>query len=413
VKPSAGRSGGASLLMVDVGWDHSFRLASDLAAGGLKVHVLGGYIGRAWLKPPGVEVLPGKVDLADLPALMKSIDEAVAETGADWVLPVAESILFAAWDHPSAWQPRLLPRVDDPDLRARYRHKQRMMEFLGEQGVPVPEGFWMARGDRAELSQAGAKLGWPMMVKVPDGHAGLGVIRVASLDEAEVAVRQLWQEDPLKRPTLQAWAGPKLWVVGGLFEQGRALHQIAAEVIPTDSNHQGPANRLRTSDHPALLETSRRCFEALKFSGVACIDLVGHDPASAQAVDVNPRPWGSLGMARAAQLDLIGAWAQQLQGLPVALPPQAPAGVEWVKLPNYLWPADRRWPTLLRRILEPVVWRSWSRHRLADFVADFKRVLGLVARRLLGGTRLAPLPAPVGEPSHPHHLPLIRSEQDS
>lgn len=370
-----------SILVVDVGWAQVFRLVSDLAAAGLRVFVVGGDTGKAWLLPAGVTALPGRIDPLDAPGMIVTIGQARERCGADWVLALAEPVLAACWRHLPGWIDRLLPAVAAAH-RPLFGHKQRMLEYLSGHGVPVPRGVWLMHGDDAEIEAAGQQLGWPLVVKVPNGYAGHGVVIAPSLAEAAQAVRSLWSDDPARRPTLQAWLPGATRLVGGLFEDGRAVHLIGAERTACGGPPTGPALRLRTEIQPPLLDAGRRCFEALGYTGIACADFVDDADGRPRLVDVNPRPWGSIGVARTAGVDLIGAWARRLQGGEAALPPEARPGIDWVKIPDYLWPEATSGFDFLSRLFEPVVWRSWSRHRAADFLIEIKLAQYLLRQRL-------------------------------
>lgn len=370
-----------SILVVDVGWAQVFRLAGDLAAVGLRVHVVGGDTGKAWLLPPGVSTLPGRIDPLDAPGMIATIGQAQQQCGADRILALAEPVLAACWRYLPSWIDRLLPAVE-PEHRPLFSHKQRMLDHLAPHGVPVPRGAWLQRGDDREIEAAGRDLGWPLVVKVPNGYAGHGVVIASHLAEAVQAVRGLWSDDPARRPTLQAWLPGATRLVGGLFEQGRAVHLIGAERTACGGSPTGPALRLRTDAQPPLLDAARRCFEVLGYTGIACADFVDNAAGRPQLVDVNPRPWGSIGVARAAGIDLIGAWARRLQGDEAALPPEARPGIDWVKIPDYLWPEATSGLDFLSRLLQPVVWRSWSRHRAADFLIEIKLAQYLLRQRL-------------------------------
>jgi glutathione synthase/RimK-type ligase-like ATP-grasp enzyme len=65
--------------------------------------------------------------------------------------------------------------IDDPDSILRCTNKIYLAEVLARKGIPSPKSVVMAPGD---LSRAADELGFPMILKVPDGSFSRGVFKV-------------------------------------------------------------------------------------------------------------------------------------------------------------------------------------------------------------------------------------------
>jgi glutathione synthase/RimK-type ligase-like ATP-grasp enzyme len=86
-----------------------------------------------------------------------------------------------------------LPVIDDPQSIVRCTNKVYLAELLAQHGLPTPKTVVL---DRQHLRGAGALLGFPAVLKVPDGAFSRGVFKVQ--DEAElrrVASRLLEDSD--------------------------------------------------------------------------------------------------------------------------------------------------------------------------------------------------------------------------
>ncbi len=74
--------------------------------------------------------------------------------------------------------------IDDPVSIARCTNKVYLAELLAAQGLPTPKTVVL---DRRHLKAIGSQLGFPIVLKVPDGSFSRGVFKVK--DEAELAAR--------------------------------------------------------------------------------------------------------------------------------------------------------------------------------------------------------------------------------
>ena len=81
-----------------------------------------------------------------------------------------------------------MPVIDDPQSMIRCTNKVYLHELLEAHGVPVPPTVMLA--DDPDLSKAERLLGWPMVVKIPDGSFSRGVHKVENGGGAEKAIRQ-------------------------------------------------------------------------------------------------------------------------------------------------------------------------------------------------------------------------------
>ncbi|GIX31859.1 MAG: hypothetical protein KatS3mg124_2331 [Porticoccaceae bacterium] len=77
--------------------------------------------------------------------------------------------------------------VDDPTSILRCTNKIYLADLFGKNRVPAPRTRILRQGDGAGLAAAERELGYPMVIKVPDGSFSRGVVKVA--DRAELAAR--------------------------------------------------------------------------------------------------------------------------------------------------------------------------------------------------------------------------------
>lgn len=84
--------------------------------------------------------------------------------------------------------------MDDPDSIRRCVNKIFLSELLGSNKVPAPASVVLARG---ELDRAEAALGYPMVLKIPDGSFSRGMFKARDRAEMESASAQLFEHSEL------------------------------------------------------------------------------------------------------------------------------------------------------------------------------------------------------------------------
>src|SRR5579883_1782524 len=93
-----------------------------------------------------------------------------------------------------AWQEGM-PVIDDPISMIRCTNKVFLMELLGSNQVPIPPTIMLAEDE--DLEKAAKALGWPMVVKIPDGSFSRGVHKVHTLEEFRRITDELFEETDL------------------------------------------------------------------------------------------------------------------------------------------------------------------------------------------------------------------------
>ncbi len=88
-----------------------------------------------------------------------------------------------------------MPVIDDPVSMIRCTNKLYLHELMEAHGVPVPPTLMLAEDD--DLLKAEKALGWPMVVKIPDGSFSRGVHKVANFEELKALTDRLFEDTDL------------------------------------------------------------------------------------------------------------------------------------------------------------------------------------------------------------------------
>jgi glutathione synthase/RimK-type ligase-like ATP-grasp enzyme len=139
--------------------------------------------------------------------------------------------------------------MDDPDSILRCGNKIYLAERLAASQLPAPKTLIVHKHALDGLPE---QLGFPMVLKVPDGSFSRGVIKVNDIDELERGVRQLFRDTELV--LAQAFVPTQFdWRVGLLA--GEPLYVCQYGMAPGHwqiVNHAARHKRASTGEHVTL-----------------------------------------------------------------------------------------------------------------------------------------------------------------
>ena len=88
-----------------------------------------------------------------------------------------------------------MPVIDDPQSMIRCTNKVYLHELLEAHGVPVPPTVMLAEDE--DLIKAERLLGWPMVLKIPDGSFSRGVRKVETAQALKALSDELFEDTDL------------------------------------------------------------------------------------------------------------------------------------------------------------------------------------------------------------------------
>jgi predicted ATP-grasp superfamily ATP-dependent carboligase len=278
----------------------------------------------------------------------------------DYVYPVTEPIQEQLWRSGASWLPKLFP-CTEPWQRDLLGDKQRITDYVGGRGVPVPAQRSVAMV--ADVDDAARQLGFPLVVKGGRGRGGSATRIAASLDEARSAAHATLRGGVAC--FLQQYVDGPTYLVGGLFRDGCPIRIYVGQKIQQHPPRTGPAVSIRSVNDPALLELALTVFRELRWNGLASVDFIGARSGQHLFLELNPRPWGSVTAAADAGVDLFTPFAEMLRRRTPAADLAFRPGVESTVFPLYFlsrafWHRGRALRTAARDLTgsQGVPWRS-------------------------------------------------------
>jgi glutathione synthase/RimK-type ligase-like ATP-grasp enzyme len=186
-----------------------------------------------------------------------------------------------------------MPVIDDPQAMSRCTNKVYLNELLEAQGVPVPPTVMLA--DDNDLIKAEHRLGWPMVVKIPDGSFSRGVHKVENAEGLKKLSDKLFEDTDLLlaqkfMPTKFDWRvgvldGEPLFVCQ--YQMARGHWQIIKHG-PTGAR-EGGSKTFALSDAPRrVIEAALKAARAIG-PGLYGVDIKETD-GEIVVVEVNDNP---------------------------------------------------------------------------------------------------------------------------
>ena len=275
--------------------------------------------------------------LAGSRAYAQAVENTLARTGAQIVLPMTEGATLALLEHRDRLGAVSLPTSD----LTRFRHasdKEAVLALGQQLGLAVP-AQWTTSGDPADFPAIPADQ-YPIVIKPARSVVGgdgqrrkVSVEYAHTPDQLEQTLRDLGRAAGpfLVQAKLE---GPGLGVF--LLRWGGTIHARFAHRRIREKPPSGGVSVCCESVAPpvTLLAQSTALLEALDWNGVAMIEFK-HDVRSGRSylMEINPRFWGSLQLAIDAGVDFPWYLVQLALGVEPAPPAPWRVGVR----SRWLW----------------------------------------------------------------------------
>jgi hypothetical protein len=191
------------------------------------------------------------------------------------------------------------------------------------------------------------ELGLPIVIKGEFGRGGKATFIIRSEGGAIEAARRLRAASA--QPFAQRYVAGPTFLVGGLFDRGRALRLYCGRKTVQFPADTGPAAEIVSVRDEALVRAALAAFEALNVSGLASADFIANPQGGYEFLEMNPRPWGSITAAGDAGVDLFAPLVALWRGDLVEADLRFGEGVRSTVFPLGL--LTRAWPRALRAMV--------------------------------------------------------------
>ena len=186
-----------------------------------------------------------------------------------------------------------MPVIDDPVSMIRCTNKVYLHEMMEARGVPTPPTVMLAEDE--DLAKAEKLLGWPMVVKIPDGSFSRGVHKVDDFAALKALTDKLFEDTDLLlaqafMPTEFDW---RVGVLGGeplfvcQYRMARGHWQIIKHG-PNGAREGGYRTMDVVEAPPKVIEVALQAAQAIG-AGLYGVD-VKETPSGLAVIEVNDNP---------------------------------------------------------------------------------------------------------------------------
>jgi predicted ATP-grasp superfamily ATP-dependent carboligase len=212
-------------------------------------------------------------------------------------------------------EPHVRSWLPPHELVERSLDKLVLLSAASRHGLDQPPTS-VCRGKTEALSAA-SRIGFPLLVKP--------VTTILEVDGARQRVGAiLARDEPTLEHAVAAYGGSCLvqrrergavWSFAGVFAQGRLLANVLSRYHRTCPPDAGGASFSETVRTPAWLEQRvSLLLEEIGWQGLFELELIKRADDGFAAIDLNPRPYGSLALAISAGANLPAIWCQHVLG---------------------------------------------------------------------------------------------------
>jgi len=308
------------VLLADGGPPAALACARSLVRAGWRVEASRAGRGDRAPRSRGVEPFPAPAPSKEAPEFAREVLARARAGDRPAILPCSEAAVLALGTRRQELEATADLLLPPPAVLEGALDKRRTLAIAAKAGVAVPRTF--AAGDAD--SAAGCPLAFPLVVKpcrsrwITSGGnvAGSGPAFAA---DAEALRKAVQRNADLGCPAslVQEWAPGTGYGVSALMRGGEAaalfLHRRLREVHPAG----GPSSAAEAiPPEPALVDPALALLRAMGWEGLAMVEFRRGGAGPPVLMEVNGRPWGTMGLAVDAGVDFPRLLAEGHAGPP-------------------------------------------------------------------------------------------------
>jgi predicted ATP-grasp superfamily ATP-dependent carboligase len=234
----------------------------------------------------------------------KKVRELKPPDGEPYVLIPVHKETWLLAKHRDRFEPHISLPLTSFENMALTHDKGRLPDLANELGIRIPETHRFT--DLDEMEQAIARMSFPRFLKVREGASGVGLRKVNSATEAIATYREFVEGmglTPESYPLVQEFVEGDDYCVTTLFDHGRCVAKMTyrnVRAFPRDTGAGALREAVPMEDAEA---EAVRLLEHLNWHGIAELDFRKAEGGPAYLIEVNPRIFGGLPQAVAANVD--------------------------------------------------------------------------------------------------------------
>ncbi|UCE59696.1 MAG: ATP-grasp domain-containing protein [Phycisphaerales bacterium] len=241
---------------------------------------------------------------AFLDALEQKVGELKLTADEPYVLIPVHKETWLIAQHRQRFEPHVRLALTTHENMVRTHDKGKLASLAAELGIPTPPTRQFTSTD--ELYRAVPELGFPAFLKVREGAAGVGLKRVSSPEELTSSFKDFvtgFGLEPSEYPIVQQFVEGEDYCTTMLYDHGRYVAGMTYRNVRSFPRDTGAGALRETVQLPEAERAARRLLDHLAWHGIAELDFRGAPDGPVFLIELNPRFFGGLSQAIAANVD--------------------------------------------------------------------------------------------------------------
>lgn len=252
-------------------------------------------------------IIPSPFD--DINNYLDSILNIISREKYDVIMPFSHGAVAACCYAKSKIEKYTKLSYPDFETFMLFHDKWQTFELCKKVAVPAPK-TWKPR-DKEELIDLADEIQSPAVIKIQMGCGISQGVRVAEKKD-EILAKYLSLStqtsfgflDNFKTPIIQEYIEGPIHDVVGLFDNGEPIAIMSQKRVLTYPIDGGTGSVNETTYEPQIIEYACRLMKAAQWTGPAMCEFKKRGENDYVLLEVNPKFWGTLGLAIAAGLDI-------------------------------------------------------------------------------------------------------------
>jgi predicted ATP-grasp superfamily ATP-dependent carboligase len=219
------------------------------------------------------------------------------------LMPVHKETWLIA-QHRERFEPHVSVPLTSHENMARTHDKGQLARLAEGMGILIPRTRQFTSVD--DLYRAVPEIEFPVFLKVREGASGVGLEKCDTPEELTATFKEFvegYHLEPEEYPLVQQFVDGEDYCVTALFDQGTCVAKMTYRNVRAFPRETGAGALRETVPLPDAEAAAERLLSELQWHGMAELDFRVAPDGTAYLIEVNPRFFGGLSQAIAANVD--------------------------------------------------------------------------------------------------------------
>ena len=236
--------------------------------------------------------------------MVEKVRELKPPEGEPYVLMPVHKETWLIAKHRERFEPHIRVPLTSYENMAKTHDKGRLATLAQQLRIKIPPTWQFTSID--DLYRAIPDLRFPVFLKVREASAGVGLKKAQTPEELTTSFKEFvdgYGLEPEEYPLVQQFVDGEDYCVTALFDRGRCVARMTYHNVRVFPRGTGASAVRESVDWPEAEEAAVKILSHLNWHGIAELDFRKGTDGAAYLIEVNPRFFGGLHQAVAANVD--------------------------------------------------------------------------------------------------------------